>query len=122
MPEPEKIREIIDQYTGLFSAGDRDAWLALWHQDATMEDPVGTEVRRGRDAIAEFWDSGAGSSGAQLERVSPVLVPTPNDCSFLMNVKVPLGDEELVMPAIDVMTLDDDGLITSQRAFFDTGG
>ena len=122
MPEPEKIREVIEQYTARFSAGDRDGWLALWHEDATMEDPVGTEVKKGRDAIAEFWDSGAGASGAQLELDSPVLVPSPNDGSFLMNVKVKLGDEEFVMPAIDVMTFDDSGLITSQRAFFDTGG
>ena len=120
MPDAETIRDTVDRYTKLFSAGDRDGWLALWHEDATMEDPVGSDVRHGRDAIAAFWDAGAGAAGARLELTGPVRVPTANDAAFPMEVKVSLGDEEIVLPAIDVMTFDDDGLITSQRAFFDT--
>lgn len=44
-------------------AGDRDAWLALFADDAVVADPVGPspldpdgEGHRGRDAIAAFYD------------------------------------------------------------------
>jgi len=44
-------------------AGDRAAWLALFTDDAVVEDPIGPsplnpagEGRRGQEAIAGFWD------------------------------------------------------------------
>ena len=44
--------------------GDRAAWLALWAEDACIEDPVGVSAldptgkgHRGPEAIAAFWDS-----------------------------------------------------------------
>ncbi len=44
-------------------AGDREAWLALFADDAVVEDPIGPsplnpegQGRRGKDAIAGFWD------------------------------------------------------------------
>lgn len=43
--------------------GDREAWLALWAEDAIIEDPIGVspidptgEGHRGLEAIARFWD------------------------------------------------------------------
>ncbi len=43
--------------------GDRDAWLALFAEDAVVEDPIGASPldpsgagRRGKAAIAAFWD------------------------------------------------------------------
>lgn len=45
-------------------AADRDGWLALFADDAVVEDPIGPsplhptgEPRRGRAAIAEFYDT-----------------------------------------------------------------
>ena len=44
--------------------GDRAAWLALWADDAVIEDPIGASPidptgkgQRGIEAIAAFWDS-----------------------------------------------------------------
>jgi steroid Delta-isomerase len=44
-------------------AKDKDAWLALFAEDAIVEDPVGPSPfdpegkgHRGRDAISRFWD------------------------------------------------------------------
>jgi len=45
-------------------AGDREGWLALFSDDALVEDPVGPSMfdpegkgHRGRDAIAAFYDN-----------------------------------------------------------------
>jgi ketosteroid isomerase-like protein len=52
----EKSREAVTR-------GDREAWLALWADDARIEDPVGVSPidptgkgHQGREAIAAFWD------------------------------------------------------------------
>lgn len=44
-------------------ARDKDAWLAVFADDAIVEDPIGPSPfdpegkgHRGRDAISEFWD------------------------------------------------------------------
>jgi ketosteroid isomerase-like protein len=45
------------------ASGDREAWLALWADDAIIEDPIGISPidpsgkgQRGALAIAAFWD------------------------------------------------------------------
>ena len=45
------------------AARDKDAWLAVFAEDAIVEDPIGPSVfdpeglgHRGHDAIAAFWD------------------------------------------------------------------
>jgi steroid Delta-isomerase len=46
------------------AAGDRDGWLALFADDAVVEDPIGPSAfdpegrgHRGREAIAAFYDA-----------------------------------------------------------------
>lgn len=45
------------------AARDKDAWLAVFAEDAIVEDPIGPSLfdpeglgHRGRDAISAFWD------------------------------------------------------------------
>ena len=48
---PERIRAVVDDYVRLVGSGTADEIVALYAEDATVEDPVGTEVRRGHAAI-----------------------------------------------------------------------
>ena len=74
MAEPDAIRTTVEQYLARF-ADDREGWLALWAPDATMEDPVGSPVRHGIDAIAEFYDqSQASADRVELRPDGPVIV------------------------------------------------
>lgn len=50
-------------------AGDKDAWLALFADDAIVEDPIGPSHfdpegrgHRGKEAIARFFDMAIGPS------------------------------------------------------------
>lgn len=118
-PSPEAIVATIEQYCARFSAGDRDGWLALWAEDATMEDPVGSPVRNGRDAVAEFYDGSVGGA----DSVTLTLVGEPIVCgdqaAFRFEIRPVLGGTTFTVHAIDVMTFDEDAKITSQRAFVD---
>ena len=116
---PEKIRATVAAYFERFNAHDRTGYVGLYAPDATLEDPVGSEVRHGREQIGEFWDA----VQAMTENVTLVPVGEPcvaaGEAAFHFTIVNVLGGETYVMDAIDVMTFDDDGAITTMRAFWD---
>lgn len=113
------ISSTIDQYLALFTAGDREAWLDLWAPDATMEDPVGTPVKRGREEIGAFFDqSHTGVDSVELRASGPAVV-VGNEAVFAFHARPTMGGATMSLPVYDVMTFDDAGRITSQRAFVD---
>lgn len=118
MTDEASIRTTVEQYLATFSANDRDGWVALFTADATLEDPVGTDVITGHDAIGAFWDA----SRSMADRITLQMVQGPNvaadQCAFAMEAHVEIGDAKMAIPTIDVMTFDAAGLITSQRAFW----
>src|SRR5687767_11753857 len=101
-----KVRETIATYLERLTAGDREGLLDLLAPEATLEDPVGTDVRRGRDAIGEFWDQ----SHSVVERITLKMVQGPavrgNEAAFAMEAHAQVGDSTFVAPTIDVMTFD----------------
>jgi steroid delta-isomerase len=119
MPEPTTILDTINRYARTFTAGDREGWLDCFTADATMEDPVGTPLKRGRDEIGAFYDQSKGSADSVELRVGADPVVCGAQAAFVLDIVVNLGDSKLGLNAIDVMTFDDDGRITSQRAFVD---
>jgi len=52
----ERIRSTIRRYQSTFSENDRAGWIALFTEDAVLEDPVGTHRCDGHVALGEFWD------------------------------------------------------------------
>jgi hypothetical protein len=60
-PSADEIRTAVEQHVELWNAGDKEAWLAHWKRvvpgEVTMEDPVGTPVKRGWDTMSEVWDA-----------------------------------------------------------------
>jgi steroid delta-isomerase len=113
------IRATIDRYVQLFTSGDREAWLGCFTPDATMEDPVGTPIKHGRDEIGSFYDQSRGSADTVELRLGGEPVVCGSQAAFVLDIIVTLGDAKMGMGAIDIMTFDDDARITSQRAFVD---
>lgn len=124
MPDAAQIRAHVDRYVELFSANDREGWLDLFAADATMEDPVGTPVKEGRDAIGAFYDESHGMVDTlRLVLTGPVRVAA-GEAAFPMQARPIMGDTEFVVEIIDAMTFadadnDTGALITSMRAFWD---
>lgn len=119
MATPDDIRATIDEYTARFSAADKDGWLALFAPDATIEDPVGSEVRTGVDSIGEFWDAVRSMTPeVALTRTGPVRV-AGHEAAFPMQMVSQVGDAAMALDIIDVMTFDEQGRITSMRAYWD---
>jgi steroid delta-isomerase len=119
MPTPDELRALVDDYVRAMSEGDKDAYVALFADDATVEDPVGSEVRRGREQIAEFWDMVRTlSETITLVPTGPVRVAA-NELAFPMQAVSDVGGAKMVVDIIDVFVVDDHRKISGMRAFWD---
>ncbi len=106
-------------------AGDREAWLANFHPDALLEDPVGVspmdpegEGHRGIDAIAAFWDQFI-APGAVRFHIRESFA-CGSECANVGTVTTRSADGgvgrcELVM----VYRVDEAGKVLSLRAFWE---
>ena len=113
------IRSVVEAYTDAFKRGDRAAYVGLFAEDATVEDPVGTPTHQGQDAISAFFDQMSGMADSiELRLTGPVRVAA-GECAFPMQARPTIGDTTMCIDIIDVMTFDGAGKITSMRAFWD---
>jgi steroid Delta-isomerase len=115
----EQITATIDRYVEVFSTGDKDGYLGLFAPDATVEDPVGSAVCRGPVEIAGFWDGVRGLTPTITLQLVGAPRVAASEAAFAMQALPELGDTKMVVDIIDVMSFDDDGRITSLRAFWD---
>lgn len=118
MATADDIRATIDKYLAAFAAGDKEGYLGLFAEDATVEDPVGAPICRGREEISGFWDRMRGMA----EKMELVLLGSArvvgNEAAFVFRVTTTVGDNSVALEPIDVMSFDDDAKITSMRAFW----
>ena len=118
MADTAAIEATVEQYWAAWAANDKDGFLALFADDATVEDPVGSPLREGKESIGEFFDQSQ-SSVDRIGMVGCTVQVCGHEAAFHMQIRPVLGGNEMVIDAIDVMTFDDDARITSMRAFFD---
>jgi steroid delta-isomerase len=111
----DQILETIQRYVDLVGKGTADEILALYADGATVEDPVGSEVRATPESIREFY-----ASIEPLEQESRLVSARIADgqAAFLFELVTRVGDQSYTLAPIDVMTFDDDARITSMRAFW----
>ena len=115
MPTADDYAKTVTRYLELVANGTADDVSALYTQDATIEDPIGSELRRGRAAIHEFY-AAFESAEKHTELVS--LRVGGNEAAFLWSLTLKTGDSGTRIEPISVMTFDDDAKITSMRAFW----
>jgi steroid delta-isomerase len=115
MPTADDYAATVNRYLELLATGGADEITALYTDDATIEDPVGSDVRRGRGAVHEFY--------AAIENLSKkaelvTLRAAGNEVAFWWRMTVNAGDSRTRLEPISVMTFDGDAKITSMRAFW----
>ncbi len=111
----EAILETIQSYVDLVATGSSADVVALYADGATVEDPVGSEVRTTRASIAEFY--GALDGLEQTAKLLHVRI-AGNEAAFAFELVTRAGEQTFTLAPIDVMTFDDDARITSMRAFW----
>lgn len=111
----DTILETVQKYVDLVATGSSADVVALYADGATVEDPVGSEVLTTREQIAGFY--GALDGLEQEGRLIHARV-AGNEAAFAFELATKAGDQTFTLSPIAVMTFDDDGLITSMRAFW----
>lgn len=118
MPGREQLVEACQSYIAAVGGGDVEAVMALFAADARQEDPVGSEPNVGTAAIRAFFEASA-QVPMRTTRYGPVTV-TGNRAVFQLVVSIDGGDGGwFEMLFSDVVTFDEDGLITEILGFPD---
>ena len=115
MSTREAITKTVNRYLEFLATGTTDDVLTLSTADATIEDPVGSDLRRGHDAIREFY---AGFQDAKKETELAELRITGSEAAFLWHLTLDAGDSRTRISPISMMAFDEDAKITSMRAFW----
>ena len=110
----DQIRKTIERYIELMNASDSDSVAELYAENATLEDPIGTEPLHGREAIRKFYAAVIGKATLELTGSPRVAA---GQVAFPMRARI--GGSE-ILEIIDVMVFNDDGQIASMRAFWST--
>lgn len=108
------------------SEGNKEAWLALYAEDALVQDPVGVSPmdptgagHRGREAIEAFWDTVIGPSNITIT-VNKRWTSGTHCCCVAQVARNDLGDGKFSdCDMLAVYEVNDEGLITSMKAHWD---
>lgn len=107
----ETVVSVCDAYIAAMSAGDPERTVELFAPNASHEEPIDTAARHGREEIFGFLDQYK-EMGFTLTRLGPVTV-VGNRGAFQARVDIPTPDGIHSMTATDLITVDDDGLISA---------
>ncbi|GAB5452921.1 MAG: nuclear transport factor 2 family protein [Halioglobus sp.] len=112
----EKMVATVKSYLAGFEKKDLESIIDLYADDCWIEDPVGTERKHGKDALREFYqvaiDLGAIGSLESEIRVAG------NEVAFAFTMNVDTGEGIFSTRPIDIMTFNEEGKITTMRAFW----
>lgn len=106
-------------------AGDREAWLSVFADDAVVEDPVGPSPmdpdgtgHRGREAIAAFWDATIAPMGLRFDLRDSFACG--NEVANVGTIHLTTADgAQGRTEGVFTYRVDDDGLVTSLRAHWE---
>jgi len=115
MVDAQYIRKLYERYPEMVTKGDVEGIVALYAEDATIEDPIGAPLHRGTAAIRKFYEAAAGT--VTMKRVGPVHVAGREAATPLRVLIGPEGKQQ-VLDIISAMVFRDDGKIASMRAFW----
>ena len=114
----ERAEEIFSTYLACHARNDRAGVMALFAADAVVEDPVGSPVHEGFEAIEAFYARTHERNGTmRIERVGALLV---GGDELTAHVRAVL-DAPGAPPAMDVIyviRVDAEGQILSLRAWY----
>lgn len=121
MISEKQMKEAMQAYIDLFNKADAAGIADLYADDATVEDPVGKPLKKGKAEIAAFYQY-AIKTGAQLKLAAPIRASQGNSAAMAFDVNLTMppdqGGARAVIHVIDVMTFNDAGKFSSMRAFW----
>lgn len=119
-PAEKTMKEAMQAYIDRYNQADLAGIVALYADDATVEDPVGSPLKNGKAEIARFYEF-AMKSGATLKLAAPIRGSHGNSAAMAFDVELKMPEGAAVIRVIDVMTFNEAGQFSSMRAFWGPG-
>ena len=116
MPDLTKMEAAIHEYVAAFEAGSADRVAALYALDATCEDPIGSPVLHGREAIRAFYAEGM-KTGAKLKLEGPVRLAA-DYAAFPFSVHLHFEGSDKRIDVIDTFRFNENNEVTEMRAYW----
>ena len=116
MTDAKTMEAAVHEYVAAFDAGSPERVAALFEDDASVEDPVGTEPKVGKAAILEFYTASM-QTGAKLSLDGPVRLCGPY-AAFAFTVHLHWEGRDQRVEVIDTFKFNDDGKVVEMRAYF----
>jgi ketosteroid isomerase-like protein len=122
MPTTDQVKEAIARYSALVPSADKAAILACYSADAQVTDPYPGPTHEGPDGASKFWDGVLGI-GTPVSFVAEQIVVAGDRGVFRFTIQIDVGEGEgkarLQVEGYEILTIDDDGLIVDQLAYWD---
>jgi hypothetical protein len=115
-----ETRTVVERHVELWNAGDKEAWIAHWRSASpggiSMEDPVGTPIKRGHDIPNQVWDNSFGQGAWTLS--IDHLVTAGNEVALVVNNEGVINGASVLVRSIEICKFGDDGSLNI-RTFWD---
>ena len=105
-------------------AKDKKNWLALFDDDAIVQDPIGVspldpdgEGHKGIDAIEKFYDTVIAHGNIEFNILESI--PCANECANYAQIVNVVGDVKIETKMIVIYCINSSNKIQSLRAFWD---
>src|SRR3546814_12774657 len=102
-----------DLYIDGFNRADPAGVAALYADDATVEDPVGSPLKTGKAEITKFYEFSM-KTGAKLQPAAPISGSHGNSAAIAFDVELKMPEGAARTSVLDGMTFKDAGQITDQ--------
>ena len=119
MPSQSEMKAALQAYIDGFNAGDGDAIMALFADDAVIEDPVGAPLKS-RAEFEAFIRQGV-AFGARLSFAAPIRGSYGNQAAMAFIVTFEQGGKTITTNSVDVMTFDAAGKIARMDGYWGPG-
>ncbi|MGN0064741.1 MAG: nuclear transport factor 2 family protein [Nocardioides sp.] len=111
----DERRAKVEQYMDLIGNGTAAQIMEMYGPDPVLEDPVGTEPKRGREEVGAFYATfEAMETAAELREFHAA----GDSAAFAFDVITKVGESNARISVIEVMHFNDDGLIRHMQAYW----
>jgi steroid Delta-isomerase len=113
------LRAAVEAYFAAIAARDPQRIALAFAEDCEIEDPVGTPVRHGREAVAALFASGVATLATDVKIHTIAAFPSGNSIAahWTMTARGK-GGREFEASGIDVLLVDEGGLILRAQGYW----
>lgn len=116
---PHPAVRAVQLHAANWNARDRAAWLALFDDDVTFEDPVGRAPKLGRIAAESSWDNSFTEGRVWTLHPQRIIPGGAAEAAVHMRNCGNLHGDQVELESIELYRVNELGLIVSVRAFFE---